>query len=217
MKIVYLAISLFLFTVSNVKAQQASLTIGLGKPLETRSSSAIAGSPYLNSNFQNCEVLTPGNHTLTNVPLRYNIYTQALEYMVNNQAYDVTDSVMRFSYTDSAMQVNTFLKPAAFFSKNGKTIYYKLLVKGNYSLLESYQAEITTDEDWYTKKLTKKYIIKSEYFLLEGNKLTQLGTNKKSFMAAFNNNSTIREQVDKQTPDFKDESSLITFFKVLNQ
>ncbi len=209
MKIVYIAISLSLFTFSISKAQQASLTIGLGKPLTSRSATDAVGSPYLTPNFQSCEVITPGNHTLTNLPLRYNVYDQTIEYTINSQVYDVTDSVMRFTYTDSVMQVNTFFK------QNGKSIYYKLLVKGNHSLLKNYQAEISSDEDWYTKKITKKYITKSEYFLFDGTKITQLGTSKKSFMVAFNNSPVVKEQFDKETPDLKDESSLINFFKAL--
>ncbi len=209
MKIVYIAISLFLFTFSISKAQQASLTIGLGKPLTSHSATDAAGSPYLTNNFQNSEVTTPGGHTLPNVPLRYNVYDQTIECMINNQVYDVTDSVMRFSYTDSVMQVNIFFKQI------GKTIYYKLLVKGNYSLLKIHQAEIASDEDWYTKKVTKKYVIKSGYLLFDGSKAIPIGTSKKSFMAAFNNSPVINEQFDKNTPDLKNESSLIDFFKEL--
>jgi len=214
MRIVYLAISLLLLSCSISRAQQ-SLTIGLGKPLTTHSTNDIIGSPYLTENFQNGEVTTPGNHTLTGIQLRYNIYDQTVECMVNNQVFDVTDSVTSFSYTDSAMQVNSFFKPATFSSKNAKTIYYKSLVKGNFSLIKSYEAEITSDEDWYTKKVTKKYVIKSDYFLFADNKVTKFGTSKKSFITAFNNNPAVKGQLDKGTPDFKDESSLINFFKAL--
>ena len=213
MKIVYLAISLFLITSSTSRAQQSSLTIGLGKPLESHSSVDITGSPYLTADFHSSQVTTPGNHTLTGVQLRYNVYSQTIECMVNNQIFDVTDSVSSFNYTDSVMQVNTFFKGAA--PINAKSIYFKILVKGNFSLLKSYEAEITSDEDWYTKKVTKKYVTKSDYFLFAGNKVTKLGTSKKSFITAFNNDPVVKDQLNKETPDFKDESSLINFFTAL--
>lgn len=215
MKIVYIAISLLALNVSISRAQQSSLTIGLGKPLTTHSVTDVSGSPFLTDSFQNSDVTTPGGHKLSNVPLRYNVYDQTIEYMVNSQIYDVTDSITRFSFTDSLTRINTFIKPV-FLSKNGKTFYYKILVEGNSSLLKSYAAEITTEEDWYTKKITKKYVTKSEYFLLADNKVTKLGTNKRSFIEAFNNDPKVKVQLDKQAPDFKNETSLIHFFEGLN-
>lgn len=215
MKLVYLAIPIFFFSYSSSYAQQASLTIGLGKPLKTHSAYDASGSSYFSENFQNSEVVTPGGQTLTSVPVRYNIYDQTIECMINGQITDITDSVRSFSYTDSLMRVNTFFKPAISFSKNDKR-FYQLLVKGNFSLLKSYRAEITSDEDWYTKKITKRFIIKSDYFLLSSNRITELGTTKKSFIAAFNNNPSIKDKIEKVHPDLKSEPSLIDFFKELN-
>lgn len=216
MKLVYLAIPIFFLSLSSSYAQHASLTIGLGKPLKTHTAYDASGSPYLSETFQNSEVVTPGGQTLKGVPIRYNIYDQTVECMINGQVSDVTDSVASFTYTDSLLRVKTFFKPAAAISKNGKSFYYELLVKGEFSLLKRYRTEITSDEDWYTKKVTKTFTLQSEYYLLAHNKITDLGTSKKSLFAAFDNNPSVKEKFDKQHPDLKNESSLIVFFKELD-
>jgi hypothetical protein len=208
---IFLFISFQLGSISY--AQQSSLTIGLGKPLQTTSRTDISGSPYMFDEFQKGQLITQGGRSLSNVAIRYDIVSQSVEYLTDNQVYDITDSVAQFQYIDSTSEKNKFLKlkPAG-----AKASFYKVIVPGKYALLKKFEISITSDEDWFTKKISKKYVKKEDFYLLEGGKVSKLGTSKKAITALFKDNADLKAVVNSDNVDARSENSLVSFFQKIN-
>ena len=91
-RIIFTLIFLFLIESKGVFAQKNLINLGLGDLAAQLNwnntiippSSDIEGSPYLNEEFEIGEVLYGEKYKLNQIPLRYNIYNDDIEYKVEN-------------------------------------------------------------------------------------------------------------------------------------
>lgn len=97
------------------------------KPLSNRSN--IAGTPYLNSRFQNGRPISNYNQTFPVIPLRYNIFTDKIEYKSpENKVYVLRDQskIKVYKIGNSAFIYSPYYK-----SKNKLSSgYFQVLVDG---------------------------------------------------------------------------------------
>ncbi len=89
----------------------------------------IAGSPYLNKNFQNGKPISKYNLTFPIIPLRYNIYTDNMEYRSpENKVYVLRDpnKIKAYKIGDSTFIYSPYYKSKSKLSSG----YFQVLVPG---------------------------------------------------------------------------------------
>lgn len=208
---IYLALILTL-SVSTVFSQ--GLSVGeTGKQLKQTSAKESVGSPYFSDAFSKSSVETMSKKKITLNALRYNLFTQNLEYEDKNELYAVQDSLESFTMPDSSGKVIEFVKKTV----NNKSGFYQVLVTGKAELLKRYNAKTETTTDWYTKKETrvmKQYVT---YFISKDGKVEQVPGSAKGLLTLFSDKpNEVKAYIKEQSPDLKTEAGLTEVFKIYN-
>ncbi len=183
------------------------------------SESDISGSPYLNNEFILGSILTNDKIRYIDIPLRYNIYNDDMEFKNSEDTYlaigDPTLVKMiiigddKFIYTDKR-------------KKNGEQFgYYKLLEDGEIKLLLKYnvvfkKAVPTTGyEEAEPPKLER---ISDTYYILQGNNEPQQISKKKDIDLIFGpKSSEIDNYIKKEKLNVKKEEDLIKLVEFVNK
>jgi len=139
----FLIVITLLFLFINTNAQQTISTVGieqflqyerLNKDVEKRNQNPYEnniGNPYLFRDFANGEIVTTDNFRYKG-KMRYNIYDDEIEYLVNDDKFWVSNPwVLDFITIDSI----TFMYCSADRQNKDEGSYYILLVKGDCNLL----------------------------------------------------------------------------------
>ncbi len=135
------------------------------KPLSNRST--IAGSPYLNNNFRSGKPISKYNLTFPIIPLRYNIYTDNIEYKSpENKVYVLRDQskIKAYKIGDSTFIYSPYHKNKNKLSSG----YFQVLVPGKTKGLIKYtvyllQAHPTqpykpAEPERFSKKIKSFYV-----------------------------------------------------------
>ena len=139
----FLIVITLLFLFINTNAQETTSTVGieqflqyerLNKDVRKRNQNPYEnniGNPYLFKDFANGEIVTIDNFRY-NGKMRYNIYDDEIEYLVNDDNFWVSNPwVLDFITIDSI----TFIYCSADSQNKDEGSYYILLVKGDCKLL----------------------------------------------------------------------------------
>ena len=139
----FLIVITLLFLFINTNAQETTSTVGieqflqyerLNKDVRKRNQNPYEnniGNPYLFKDFANGEIVTTDNFRY-NGKMRYNIYDDEIEYLVNDDNFWVSNPwVLDFITIDSI----TFIYCSADSQNKDEGSYYILLVKGDCKLL----------------------------------------------------------------------------------
>lgn len=186
---------------------------GTGKQLKQTSTKDIAGSPYFNDSFLKSEAVTLSNKKLEIYALRYNLFTQDVEYKDQVATYAVQDSLQSFTLPDSAGKTLQFAKRKV----NGENGFYQIVVAGKAELLKRYIAKSETTTDWYTKRDTKAMKHHIAYFSNKDGKIEKVSASSKGLLALFADQAeAVKAYIKEQSPDLKTESGLSDVFKVYN-
>ncbi len=149
----------------------------------------INGSPYLNDEFVEGSVYTVQKIQYVEVPLRYNIYNDNLEFKTPNgeiQALATPEIVERAVLGETQMTYLPYLQ-----ANKIKKGFFIILEEGKISLYA--KPEITykpaTEPAAYKEPEPPKFVKNEDkYYLRVGTGEAQLISNKKDFIAAFPNN-----------------------------
>lgn len=198
MKIQYLLLFLLLLKVNFLLAQvsvdyQTQQTYDLFKRNEFLSGtsnnldlSQIEGSPFLNDEFEIGTVYTTQKQEFVNVPLRYNIYNDQLEFKSPEgiiQALATPEILELAEFGDIQLVYESYI-----LSKKTRKGFLILLAKGKASLYA--KKEITFKEATipaaYKDAEPPKFLKKSDEYLLKfGSNPAKLIGNKKDLIEAF--------------------------------
>jgi hypothetical protein len=149
----------------------------------------IKGSPYLNDEFINGSIFTTQRLQYVDIPLRYNIYNDELEFKTPTDeimALAIPEIVEKAVFGETEMVYSPFLQ-------GNKT------KKGFFILLEEGKVSLYAKPDVMFKKATQpgafkdpeppKFLKKSdEYYIRVGSGQAQIIGNKKDLIAAFPDN-----------------------------
>ncbi|WP_342646871.1 hypothetical protein [Mucilaginibacter sp. CSA2-8R] len=203
------------FFAATAFGQQSALFLSLGKPLATKKSTATSGSSYLSDEFKKAEVLTNSGKKLPDLPLRYDILNQRVEYSTDNNVYDVTDSVRSFTFDASENHTGKFVK---YNSPDGKVSgFLEEIYTGKTNLYKLNTIKKTSEENFYTKQVTQKYTPNNIYFASSGDKFTKIGTSKKDFLNAFKGNQKVKAFLNSTDVDLNSDNSIISLGKLIDQ
>ena len=176
------------------------------------------GSPYLNDKFINGSIFTTQKIQFEEVPLRYNIYNDELEFKTPEEeilALATPEIVEKAVLGDTILSYLTYLKS-------------NKLQEGFFIILEEGKASLYAKPDVMYQKATKpgaykdpepaKFIKKrDDYYLQIGNGQAQIINNKKNLIEAFpDNNDKVESFIAKNKTKINKAESLIELFQYYN-
>lgn len=205
---------LLLFFAATAFSQQSALFTGLGKPLKNQKSGSTLGSPYLNDEFEKANVITSSGNSLKDLPLRYDISYNHIEYATENNIYDITNSVNAFTLKASENHTGKFIKLKNTDSKISG--FLELVYNGNIRLYKLNSIKVISEENFYTKNITKKYVTSNIYYIASGDKFTKIDSSKKDYLNAFKSNEKVRAFLNSTDVDFNSDNSLTPLAKLID-
>jgi hypothetical protein len=215
MKNLYLIIVISLLSSLMAFSQQQTLFMNLGKPLTTQKGINTNGSAYLNAEFQEATVTTTDGKELKGVDIRYNILNQHIEYSSGDNAYDITDMVSKFNML-SAIENHTgkFTKIQTFDMKAPS--FLELVYTDTIGIYKLNTLKVESEEDFYTKKVVKKYVPSNTFYILSNNTFQKIGSTKKDFQSAFRRNERTKSILESSDFSFSADTSVIALGKAIN-
>ncbi len=148
--------------------------------------SDIKGSPYLDDNYINGTVYTVKKEKYVNVPMRYNIYTDEIEFKNSNGevlAMDTPETIEKVEIGD-----HQFYYISYNLLKKVEHGYFELVDGGNASLFNRYEVILRKAEapGAYKDAAPAQFVRKmDEYYIRVGNEPAALATNKKDLIEIF--------------------------------
>lgn len=178
----------------------------------------ISGSPYLNDEFVNGSIYTVQKLQYNDIPLRYNIYNDDLEFKTPEdvvQALSTPEIVERAVFGNTQMVYSPYLLAGK--NRNG---FFVVLEEGKLSLYAKpgiiYRE--ATAAAAYKEAEPPKFVKKSdEYYLRFGTKQAEIIGNKKELIAAFpDNQDKIKSFISKNKIKTNKPESLKELVKYYN-
>jgi len=149
----------------------------------------IAGSPYLNKEFENGSIYTVQRQQYNEIPLRYNIYNDNLEFKTPD------NEIMALSapeIVEKAVVGNTILTYSPYILANKtKKGFFLILEEGKASLYAkpAVAFQNATEPAAYKDAEPAKFVKKSdEYYIRIGSEQAVIISSKKDLIAAFPDN-----------------------------
>ncbi|MBN2236061.1 MAG: hypothetical protein JW729_00790 [Bacteroidales bacterium] len=178
----------------------------------------IEGSPYLRNEFQNGYVLTSTNIKYQDVPLRYNIYNDEIEFQMDDNvlALDNPDN-----YQEVAIGGDIFINcPIKGGSNNASSYFIRLNNQKKLVLLKRFGIEFlpAKSPQGYVdaKPATFKKMPVSYYVKFEGKPAEEIG-NLKSLLSLFGDKSTEMETyIKKEKLKLRNEEDLLKIISKYN-
>ncbi len=180
----------------------------------------VAGSPYEQKDFVEGKVVQNDNTTYNNIPLRYNIYEDRIEYKHNNEIILYIDSPEKFKETIIGKQKYIFGKYT--YGEKTKTGYYELLLQGEVSLIKKKAMGIKAAESEkpYVKPKPATFIKKPDvfYYLKEDNSIYEIKSKKDAVALLKDHNDKLVSFIKKNKLRFKSkkEQNLIDLVSYYN-
>jgi len=180
----------------------------------------IQGSPYLNDEFANGSIYTTQRKQYADIPLRYNIYNDDLEFKT---ADDVVQALATPEIVEKAIFGDTHLVFAPYLlSGKNKKGFFVVLEEGKVSLYAKpgILFREATEPGAYKSPEPPKFVKKSDdYYLRVGSEQAQIIGSKKELVEAFPDNQDKIESFmsKKKTKTNKPESlkELVKYYNSL--
>ncbi len=148
---------------------------------------AIAGTPYLNKSFEKGKLVSKVNLKFPEIPLRYNVYTDKIEYKApDGTIYALKDQNKIKTYT---IGDTTFIFSPYYAKKNKiESGYFQVLNTGKVTALVRYKVFLlpATPERPYTPAKPERFSeITKDFYIKVGEEPARLVSNAKSFEQYF--------------------------------
>ena len=209
--------SFFLKTEAQVEYQLSSAfdfyrshKIASGEYRNTLSEKDIDGSPYLNDEFIKGSIYTISKTQYSDLPLRYNIYNDEIEFETDDNkvaALDAPEIVEKVTFGDFLMEYIPFE-----YSNKVKKGFFEVLLKGKASLYSRPEVEFRDAKkpEPYKEAEPAKFIRKDDrYYLRFGMEAAIPCVNKKDVIGKFpDHSSDIEAFIKKNKINVKKEDDL---------
>ena len=186
-----------------------------GKVVRSIKYTDVQGNPYLFEQWVNGTIRLGNGKSYTNVPLRYDIVSDELQYKDNksDQALNFIDPVVEFQLmpgTESGESPMIFRN--GFISDDGTSVkaYYQVLFDGALKLLKRNTKVIFETREYSSAITTKTFREEEYYYLYKGNKTVRIKKDKKQVLATLADRATELEAFIKNNAlNLKNESDLV--------
>jgi hypothetical protein len=181
--------------------------------------SEIQGTPYLEDKFNPGKITTTEGTIYENISLRYNAFTDNLEFIKGNDSYNIDPKTI----VKKAEFGGYIFSCISYNSKNKiQSGLFRMLIAGKATLLVKYSLNILEREpvNAYSEAKPARFdAVRKEYFLAFEGTPAELISNKKSLLGMFGAQTKEMElYISKNKLSFKDEDALtkiITHFNSL--
>jgi hypothetical protein len=168
----------------------------------------IQGTPYLNPDFVNGKVITTDGNTFNDIPLRYNCYSDVIEFKKEDVGYDISPKDI-IDKVEFGGRVFSYIQFEPGFGHNMG--YFQILTEGKAKLCVKYQIGFLEREElkgFSTPKPDRFDEMKVTYWIsmndapakqvLNKNKFLDLFSDKKNEVESFMSNQklTIKKEDD---------------------
>jgi len=182
--------------------------------------SEIEGSAYLNKEFINGTIYTVQKEKYVNIPLRYNVYNDDMEFKNQNdeiQAIAAPGSIDKIEIGELSFKYIPYMVGQKI--KNG---YFELITDGNAALYIRYEVTFKEGEKAGAyKEASPPSFIKTpnEYYIQIGGNAATLVGNKKSLLEIFPDNKdnveTFIKKNNIKTNDSESLAKLVNYYNSL--
>ncbi|MDQ3846778.1 MAG: hypothetical protein M3342_22615 [Bacteroidota bacterium] len=194
-----------------------------GKPVTSKSSVEVEGSPLLNEQWAFGEVRLKNGQWLKDVPLQFNLQTNELYFQKNNTTFQFAEPVLQFSlaYTEEGAEKKVLFR-AGYPPADGKTAntFYQVLAEGPNVHLLKYVFKSVKDVYQYNAPGKKRYWQMEELYLFDAstNRLINITKNKTpltELLPAYA--PIIKESVKEKKGKLLPEQEWIELVQLINQ
>jgi len=184
----------------------------LSKPEYTYS-----GSPYLSDEFIPGEIYLRNGKVYHNIPLRYNIYNDLIEFEAEEKSFTINEKA---DYTKIIIGNNVFVMISYTYGGGVKKGNLEVITDGNYRLLKKHGVDLEPPElpgAYKDAKLANFRELKPEYFLSVSGGGGQFFNNANSFEKICGcDTEELNSFIKKNKIKFNKEASLIELIEYLN-
>jgi len=175
------------------------------------------GSPYLNSEYAAGEIHLTSGKVFLNIPLRYNIYNDVIEFDVDGKSYTMNENA---GYKKVVIGEKIFVLTSYTYGGGVKKGHMEVLLEGNIILLKRNCIELQPPElpgAYKEAKLANFRNLKPEYFMAFPGKGAEFFNNEGSLEKICNcDTDDLNSFIKKNKIKFNKEESLILLFEYLN-
>lgn len=191
-------------------------TMQLGASWEVNN--GIKGSPFYGEDWNKGYVLLGDNHIAKNIPLRFNIYTNEIYFLLDSTVLVVSPNipVAEFGINDKSdsNKITIFRCGYPAINNNIQKTFYNVVVNNKITLLRHYDKRIMEAAN-STGAFERKFIDSESWYIYDSskNKMVQIKKNKNSLLAALPEYSdkiqTIVQEKNLKLKNEKDWSRLL--------
>lgn len=180
----------------------------------------ISGTPYLNNDFMKCELITHDSVKYVNVNLRYNIYTDEMEFEIGDEFRSIANPEnFRYFFIDNDVFIYQPIQRTVSGIKSG---YFLLLISGEATLYKRLSVifEPAVEPQAYAAAKPPRFTKKADtYFIrFKGSLPVELSLTRRRILDAFPyKKSELESFISKNRLNFRKEEDLIHLVAFYNQ
>ena len=168
----------------------------------------IAGSPFLDRQFQKSYILKTNGVEIKDMPLRFNLYNNNMEFIKDGKilAIGFPSEIQRIKMGDKIFVYARYMKP-----KNIDNGFFQVLYEGDYQLLRKDQVIVKSPSDKTNPNDSLRFEkLPPQYYLLYGNGMAHWVYSQKKLIKTLQPISQqVIDYIKSNKIDTKDESQLI--------
>lgn len=206
----------FILVVLAGLASQAQYELMLeGRTLEINEDlyKEVHGSPYFNE-WRQGHIITADGSVYKNLRLRYNAFSNQLQYREGNAIYSPAAQVKEFSLRDGSHEA-VFRKGFPATRRSDEKAYYRVIFEGNLTLLKLIRKLIIEKRDPFSAGVIKTFTEVGDYYVFDKKtgRIGELSLNKKVFFRVFGaKEDQVRKWSKANKATIKNEAGLVRIF-----
>lgn len=126
----------------------------------------IGGSPYLDKQFQECYILKTNGTEIRDMPLRYNIYKNTMEFKKDGKVLEIAvpSEIQRINMGGKVFIYTRYMTP-----RNVMSGFFQVLYDGNLQLLKKHQVVLNSTSEKTESGNSYVFVSRSPQFYLRFN------------------------------------------------
>ncbi len=169
-----------------------------GRIIQETKYTSIEGTPYLNTEWVKGEILRHDNVRFVDIRIKYDAYTDKLEYLFENKPFVLETPIKEFRIFNND-KIRVFKSGFTEIDNNTQTSLYEVLNNSKISYLKKYRAKMHDYNMYNSATVHKRFIMEEMLYLsFEDGKMVKIKRDKKSMLDAFSDKTA---EIDKFIKD----------------
>lgn len=183
---------------------------------------AIDGTPFINPEWAEADLLTTAGQLFEKVKVKLNIESNELYYLdsANTTLIAMDGKVKKISFTNIISKENipyVFQNGYPAIDNKSKNYYYQVLCSGKINLLKKFYKNIETFKNVMSGEQRKEFVEYSGYFIFSAAGIEPFQNSKEYFLKLMNDKEEAAKQyLDANKTNFKKIPDLVKFITFYN-